>query len=758
VIHKLTLHGFGKFRRAEFDLSGVTVVYGPNEAGKTTFFDGLFQALCRPSEAKLIGKQLKSRYGSGRIAEAVLSNDVPITDEEFMNLYAIRAGDLKLEFDKGTEWLDGLKSRLFHGGVDPNALLAEFEKRSSDAMTHAHNKDAAKAREAAAHARRELEARKRERSDLLGKEASLGAAEAALAETRRLREAAAQELAALEKHAALEDRIGLRQKWTAQLARLEDWDALQASAAELAPYQEDRREEWNRWSAAAKGAQAALLAEKGKREQQSGLVAKARAELRQAKEAREAAGPRSALAARLAEAARKTLAEPAPSGRIPWWGPAAAILLLPAGIAGIFVLGGPAGYAVAVLGLVSAVAATALAMRTGKAAHRTAAAETLRRKLSSLKDQWAVGAPGASAGAGEVSTLEGFIQAMDLCARERENLKARESESAKRLEAHEDALEKIEAALRALKDEEDAAERAVREWLSRQGALDFEEYLLKVTRARHVRSDLEKRRAELESLAEGKDWDALRRELRRKLQALDEDGVAEKGRDDAGLQRLRRRREELASEQEQLVRKEQDLIGNKERLAGEISGAMGKLAPAIVEWEDRLAKAEEDIRVHEVDKRAAALVRDIFRDLGDGADLMLKGLAGEMEAMLGNILPKGRTVSLLGLADKHIQVLDAGGGSRSLEQLSTGTKHAMVLAAKLAMALKHRQGPGILVLDEPFLAMDDERESRALELLRDFHGRNGWQIILLTKESHLLEKVRKTFSGPRIIDLSLTAA
>jgi ABC-type Mn2+/Zn2+ transport system ATPase subunit len=109
----------------------------------------------------------------------------------------------------------------------------------------------------------------------------------------------------------------------------------------------------------------------------------------------------------------------------------------------------------------------------------------------------------------------------------------------------------------------------------------------------------------------------------------------------------------------------------------------------------------------------------------------------------------------LGLEDRLIQVKDAGGGTRSLDNLSTGTRHAMVLAAKLAMALKHRQGPGILVLDEPFLAMDDERETRALELLRDFHTQHGWQIILMTKEIGLKDKVLKLFTAPRLVDLSL---
>lgn len=108
---------------------------------------------------------------------------------------------------------------------------------------------------------------------------------------------------------------------------------------------------------------------------------------------------------------------------------------------------------------------------------------------------------------------------------------------------------------------------------------------------------------------------------------------------------------------------------------------------------------------------------------------------------------------MLGLEGRRIQVGDAGGGHRSLDHLSTGTKDAVVLAAKLALALQHREGPGILVLDDPFLAMDDERETRALRLLGDFHFRHGWQIILLTKESHLLEKAAALVPGAGILDL-----
>ncbi|MDB5106288.1 MAG: hypothetical protein JWP91_3977, partial [Fibrobacteres bacterium] len=322
MINRLTLTSFGKFRKAEFDLSGVTVVHGPNEAGKTTFFDGIFQALCRPSETKKSGKVLKARYGQARQASATLTDGAPfsaITDEEFMNLYAIREGDLRLELDKGTEWLDKLKSRLFHGGLDPSELMAEFEKRSSDSRTMTHTKELEKSREAAVRARQELETRKRERGDLLAKEKSLAEAEAALKETRGLRAAAAAEAAALETDSAVEDRIGLRQKWTAHLARLEEWEALEAAARELAPFQEDRREEWAAVTGAVKECRARIQAEKGKREQQADLVAQARAEAKAAKDAKEAAGPRSALARTLGEQARTALGGKGFPGRMPLW-------------------------------------------------------------------------------------------------------------------------------------------------------------------------------------------------------------------------------------------------------------------------------------------------------------------------------------------------------------------------------------------------------------------------------------------------------
>jgi len=79
--------------------------------------------------------------------------------------------------------------------------------------------------------------------------------------------------------------------------------------------------------------------------------------------------------------------------------------------------------------------------------------------------------------------------------------------------------------------------------------------------------------------------------------------------------------------------------------------------------------------------------------------------------------------------------------------LSTGTRDAFLLAARLTLARKALQGDreAILVMDEPFLTLDTERVARALEVLQEFQRNTGWQIFLFTKDAELAEKAEAQF-------------
>ncbi|MEO7423900.1 MAG: AAA family ATPase [Fibrobacteria bacterium] len=764
MIDRLILTGFGRFTHAVFELDGVTLVYGPNEAGKTTFFDGLFQALCRPSETKKYGRVLKARYGPGRAAQVVLSQagkaasalDLPISDEEFMNLYAIREGDLRLELDKGTEWLDKLKARLFNGGLDQSWFAAEFEKRSSDSRTLTHSKELEKAKEAADKAKRELESKQRERDSVLAREKNLTDTEAALSAARGLVHAEWEKLSLTDSLIAAEEKIALRQRWDGHLARLEEWEALEAENKAYLPYGQDRREELQILSQARAQAAAAMQGERGRREQQEQQVSQAKQDLNGLRASKTATDDRAQTAEKLAASVRAYLQTVSEPGRLPLWSRIAITLALIAGAAGSVVgilFGDWKSAAAAVLiGLPLAV----LAYFTGRRARTAAKLDDGITRLASWKDEWnlTAAASPAGTGVGDMGTVEGFLRAMEAVAREKEAYALRESEALARLESAQAGLEKIEAASAGLRDMDALAARREKEWLAGLGVGDAEAYAEKVSRARQIRQELGKRRSELETLADGADLETFRREARRRLHAMDEEGIPQRGLDEAALQRLRKQGAEIRQRYDSALRREGELAAQREGLAGEIRGAFGSLAADLVECEERLAQAERDVQTKELDKRAAALAGRIFRDIGDGADRLLGELAMEIESMLAGILPAGRAVALSGFEDRQIQVIDAGGGLRSLDQLSTGTKHALVLAAKLAMALKQRQGPGLLVLDEPFTAMDQERESRALELLRQFHASHGWQILLLTKDAALVERATRIFTNPKVLDLA----
>ncbi|MDL1971354.1 MAG: AAA family ATPase [Candidatus Desulfofervidaceae bacterium] len=76
-----------------------------------------------------------------------------------------------------------------------------------------------------------------------------------------------------------------------------------------------------------------------------------------------------------------------------------------------------------------------------------------------------------------------------------------------------------------------------------------------------------------------------------------------------------------------------------------------------------------------------------------------------------------------------------------VEALSTGTKDQLYLAARLAMAQEMAKNRFFLLLDDPFLTCDKERTMRLLAVLKEFSQR--CQILLATKDEWLKEQASK---------------
>ncbi len=110
---------------------------------------------------------------------------------------------------------------------------------------------------------------------------------------------------------------------------------------------------------------------------------------------------------------------------------------------------------------------------------------------------------------------------------------------------------------------------------------------------------------------------------------------------------------------------------------------------------------------------------------------------------------------LAGLDAGSLRIQDIDGELCPLSELSTGWRQLIILAARLALATVLGQ-PAIplLVLEEPFAGLDQQRLACGVRLLAEFQRRTEWQVVLLTRD----ERVRSVFSDQldnvRLVDLS----
>jgi DNA repair exonuclease SbcCD ATPase subunit len=123
----------------------------------------------------------------------------------------------------------------------------------------------------------------------------------------------------------------------------------------------------------------------------------------------------------------------------------------------------------------------------------------------------------------------------------------------------------------------------------------------------------------------------------------------------------------------------------------------------------------------------------------------------------------GDVARVTGDRDRRVRVGDTSPGTAvfaperddwvSVTELSQGTLDTIYLAARLGLVrlvTGDRRPP--LVLDDPFVTLDDARAPRALELLREVA--NDFQVIYLTTSDRYdsLADVVVTLDGPTAVD------
>jgi uncharacterized protein YhaN len=296
-------------------------------------------------------------------------------------------------------------------------------------------------------------------------------------------------------------------------------------------------------------------------------------------------------------------------------------------------------------------------------------------------------------------------------------------------------------------------ESSIADWLKRADVRNRDEYYRKTLDRQRLQQEQSRWEEELEAECKNRGMDSvslLQQECERRLRDFDHEHIPNRGKSEEEIHRLQRDLKEKSGRIDAVSDEHRRVALMKAQQQGEISGSLGSLPQEIADLERSILERRELLKAMEIDKLAAHLVREIFEKIAVDTENVLVELGRELAFQFGEIVPEMREISLTGLSTESIAVADAGGASRPIGHLSSGTRDAFLFAARMALARRGHPERALLILDEPFHALDEERVGKALAMIRKFQLETQWQIVLFSKETELEGMCRKVFPHPQL--------
>jgi DNA repair exonuclease SbcCD ATPase subunit len=744
MIKGIVLNRFGRFEKTFFDFSPVTIFTGENESGKTTIFDALFEGICRPKGNTLHGKRLAARYGPVRESTIEFEGeDISLEPDHFLNLNAISSGSLAVNFSGGGAWIEKLKSSLFTGGVHPRKLADDFDVLAREKGMFTHVLKYRKEIEEKEQKEKRLKELNQRKTEILEREKEVDQLRLELmglsSRRQEVEKQAAEKEHLLEQQAKIREREGLIRV----LALISEARRLNVQLDKLAAFEEDRTEDLKNLcnEIANLEAKIAALAGEEQRTQESLNAAVSRVEEKTAHAA--ALKTKAEIAAGLLsrieiEAPRAVIRKVVAWNRLLL---GLSMVPLAAGFAALTFFPGAASPAVLIGASLAGFLVLLFSAR--KTEERTCVPDT-SEFVNRLKDAWRTRSGGGELKSSTVEGIQGELIAVrsewDAAGRDVTRLLEERGEIAATLARMASSKSDLNISKPALRNRLD-------ETLLGLGVKSLEDYLGRRIEYHHGKRDLAKKLDELQvemKRFHTQDIDRLKVECETRAAELAGRISVEKE-TEPGMNRLKHELLMLREEIKRFASRELSLRSAVDKGEGELKGSLGELPLQIYQAEQALRRCSQELVGMETDRKAAALLRDIFVEMSRETDLIFLELSADIASFLEGMLPESRRVNFRGFKAGDIEVTDAAGSLRMIENLSTGTRDVFHLAARLALARRIHQGdrPGLVVLDEPFHSLDRPRTLLALEVLLKFHQTHGWQIIFFTKEAFIAAELER---------------
>ena len=726
-IERLSIRDYGPLRHLVLTPGDITVIYGPNEAGKTSCIDALTRGLrerVRPGNRRMLAESREGPGFQGEI-DLVLSPEDggPVLDllrehPSLARLFIVRDADASLE--KGRNWLDAIRGRLI--GIDLAAIADGI--RDATGLTASDQPRPAREDE-----RQRLAERLARIDAFLADLPSVGRLVEEQHRTQARRDAARARLDAL-RSAELYERYRLA------VRALETVHESQRRIDDLERYGEDDLVQWREAIVAVR--EAAVVAKAAENE-----CLRLRSEQERLREAQRKAEIASQKAQRQSEeCAGQNLAERIDAARIArasarrwnvWRTPLAIVgtLLLTFSVGvGIQATGSTDGMTFGLL----AGAAAMLGLIAGGIAifatqHNASAREEVERVV------------GESAGFLEgASDLEECIRRLEGIRGEVARAEAESRAATERKAGTDEALENAESIEAQRLRELEAAQRLVADVRERVRLAGLDQLEEKIRERTQWQSTLAEASKSLSDLLGDENVD-LQPEARVAQMEVPDPAMAPDRHERAALER------QLEELDERLLALRGDVGDRRERSLTALG--VDRLGTAQAErdlLDAALSNADRETRagrlcLRTIEALAADIDRPLREALGTGP-----GAAG---AYLSR-LTAGRYVSVVLDENEGLAVERDDGTRFGTDALSRGARDQLALSVRVALVRRLLGEPGFLALDDAFLTSDAGRREALASAFVEL-AEEGWQILYFTFDGALRDRLAS--QGARVVEL-----
>lgn len=750
MIKKLILTRYGKFSDKSFEFSGVNVFFGKNEAGKTTIFDAIFEKICKPKGNASHSKELKKRYGDSQnrvLSVAYDGDEFSYDEDEFLNLYAVKAGDISNVLSPKNDWVSKIQSSLFTGGIDPAVICKELEGFSSKDGKVKHMKDITGKQKEIEKLNESLKKMQTERDSILKSEKEISKSSDELSKLSGNIKSTENQIEKNKKIIETQEKLRRKNNLFGVIDKINAHSELSNKIAGLSIYEKDCSAEAERLSESVQKAKndcntLGVKAESAAKEIES-LQKESDEIKRKAESMSIRINPLTQLFDFIENECPKSLVRQSVVYNKPL--AAAGFIFLLAGVLTALYMGfSPAGLGIMAAGAIAAIVLLFVSRKT-ITVQETPEIESFTRKAVKRWNEITGG------GEHDLRTLSELREEIIKFKSDYSQALNIHSQLAEKINNKNDLLKKAQSEYRIAETDLKNAEDALSLWYQKMNVKDLRQYGGRISEYETVKKQLLSVESELKQELLNFQCDNFQ-ELKTKAETLASQLESElsgiEKLSDAELGKLKNEVNELSSKLESLRSQEKSISEKYNKGSGQISGALGNMPETIASLQHQIALLTRELRDLEINRRAAGFAAKIFEEISKDSSLQFGIVSRDIAERFSDFLPVAESVRLGSFNSNDIAVMDAGGEFRQPEQLSTGTRDAFWFAARLSLALKaNPEGRGIIILDEPFHAFDKERVEKAVRLLKKFRDNTKWQVILFTKDEHVAETMKKEFTN-----------